>query len=137
MTVTVAADPDGDDEAATITHAASGADYDGIEGGVVALDVRDNDQTSRAVRLAVEPGQVEEDGGPAQVTVTAALDGAARTVETAVAVTVTGGSAEVGDGLRRGGGLHGDDPGGVDRGGGDVHALPRGRRRSTRVRARR
>ena len=92
VTVKAAEDPDGDDETATVTHTASGADYEGLSGAPVMVTVDDIDLASRAVALTVEPAEVSEDGGT--VTVTAALDGAARAVPTDVTVTVTGGTAE-------------------------------------------
>ena len=93
VTVTAADDADGDNEEATLRHTASGGDYGGIEGGEVVVTVRDNDRTSRSVQLAVDPSVVDEDGGGATVTVTAALDGAARAAATEVALAVTGGTA--------------------------------------------
>ena len=95
QTVEVAAahDPDGDDDMATVTHTGAGADYEGITGGTVAVTVNDDDATSTAVALALEPTEVAEDGGTATVTVTAALNGAARAAPTEVAVTVAGATA--------------------------------------------
>ena len=57
------------------------------------VTVRDNDPASRSVQLSLAPLVVEEDGGGATVTVTAALDGAARAAATEVALAVTGGTA--------------------------------------------
>ena len=95
QTVEVAAahDPDGDDDMATVTHTGAGADYEGVTGGTVAVKVNDDDATSTAVALAVEPTEVAEDGGTATVTVTARLNGAARAAPTEVAVTVAGATA--------------------------------------------
>ena len=93
VTVEAADDPDGDNETATVTHAASGGGYDGLTGSPVTVTVRDNDRASRTVQLTVDPATVEEDGGPAEVTVTARLDGAARAAETVVALAATGGTA--------------------------------------------
>ena len=95
QTVEVAAahDPDGDDDTATVTHTGAGADYEGVTGGTVAVKVNDDDATSTAVALALEPTEVAEDGGPATVTVTARLNGAARAAPTEVAVTVAGATA--------------------------------------------
>ena len=92
LTVTVAQDPDGDDEQATITHQASGGDYVAVE-AVLTVNVNDDDETSTRVTLTVDPAEVAEDGGTATVTVTAALNGAARAAPTEVAVTVAGATA--------------------------------------------
>ena len=96
VTVRVAGDPDGDDEGATISHAVSGADYAGVTAGTVAVTVRDDDEASQAVVLSVSPDRVDENAGSETVTLTARLDGAARTTDTDVAVTVSSGTAEVG-----------------------------------------
>ena len=99
QTVTVEAgdDLDGDHEKATIEHRVSGADYDGETAPAVEVDVRDNDQPSRAVQLEVAPEEVIEDGGAQRVTVTATLDGAVRAVETVVTVTLSAGTASASD----------------------------------------
>ena len=96
VTVEAADDPDGDNETATVTHAASGGGYDGLTGSPVKVTVRDNDRASRTVQLTVDPATVEEDGGPAEVTVTARLDGAARAADTEIELMATGGTAESG-----------------------------------------
>ena len=57
------------------------------------MTVDDIDQTSRSVQLSLAPDRVEEDAGPETVTVTAVLDGAARSTDTDVAVQATGGTA--------------------------------------------
>ena len=98
QTVTVAAadDADGEDDAWTLAHAVSGGDYAGVTPEDVPVSVSDNDEASRTVTLTVEPVEVQEVDGGATVTVTATLDGAARSVETEVALAVTGGTAEAG-----------------------------------------
>ena len=95
VTVEAAADPDGDDGAAEIVHEGSGGDYGGVE-AILPVRVDDNDQRSRSVRLSLEPERVEEDAGSETVTVTAVLDGAARSTDTDVAVRATGGTAAAG-----------------------------------------
>ena len=95
VTVEAAADPDGDDGAAEIVHEGSGGDYGGVQ-AILPVRVDDNDQTSRSVRLSLEPERVEEDAGSETVTVTAVLDGAARSTDTDVAVRATGGTAAAG-----------------------------------------
>ncbi len=63
------------------------------------LTITDNEFPSRTVTLSVSPDSVPEDAtGPARtVTVTAELDGAARTADTAVAITVGTGTAAAAD----------------------------------------
>ena len=95
VTVRVAGDPDGDDEGATISHAVSGADYARVTAGTVEVTVRDDDESSQAVELSVSPDRVDENAGSETVTLTARLDGAARTTDTDIAVTVSSGTAEV------------------------------------------
>ena len=61
QTVTVEAlhDPDGDDDDnATITHTATGGDYNGIAGNPVSVEVRDDDEASRFVQLSLNRVQV-------------------------------------------------------------------------------
>ena len=94
VTVRALADPDGDNETATIAHEAAGADYEGFVGPPVSVSVNDDDQTSRKVVLSLSPDRVDEDAGSPTVTVTAALDGAARASVTEVQVTVTGNTAQ-------------------------------------------
>ena len=96
VTVTAADDADGDDDAWTLAHAVSGADYGGVTLEDVPVLVSDNDQASRTVTLSVDPVEVQESDRGERVTVTAELDGAARSVETVVALEVTGGTAEAG-----------------------------------------
>ena len=97
VTVSAAEDPDGDDDLAAIAHAGSGGDYDDVQVSL-PVTVDDIDLTSRSVQLSLAPNVVGEDAGSVPVTVTAALDGAARSTDTAVAVAVqaTGGTATAG-----------------------------------------
>ena len=92
--VMAAADPDGDDDTATVTHAAPG-----YHAGMVDLPVTvdDDDQMSRSVQLSLSSERVDESAGSQQVTMTATLDAAARHADTEVAVRVTGGTAAAGD----------------------------------------
>ena len=126
--VSAANDPDGDPDMATVMHAASGGGYDGITGSDVAVAVRDDDQASRAVQLAVEPETVDEDGGPASLTGNGdAGRGGARGRD--------GGGArgdrrdgDVGRGLPGPDRPLGDHPGERDARGGHRHLLAGGRR---------
>ena len=90
VTVMAAADPDGDDDRATISHETPGY-LDDTVGLPVTVD--DDDQMSRSVQLSLSSERVDESAGSQQVTVTATLDGAARHADTEVAVRVTGGTA--------------------------------------------
>ena len=94
LTVSVAPDPDADDGEATLTHVASGGDYDGLTGAEIAVIALDNGIESAGIRLSVSPDTVDENGGPQTVTVTAMLDAAARATATEVTVTVESGTAE-------------------------------------------
>ena len=94
LTVSVAPDPDADDGEATLTHVASGGDYDGLTGAEIAVIALDNGIESAGIRLSVSPDTVDENGGPQTVTVTAMLDAAARATDTEVTVTVESGTAE-------------------------------------------
>ena len=99
QTVTVAAadDADGEDDAWTLAHAVSGGDYAGVTPEDVPVSVSDNDEASRTVTLTVDPVEVQEVDGGATVTVTATLDGAARSSATEIALAVTGGTATSGE----------------------------------------
>ena len=90
VTVMAAADPDGDDDRATISHDTPGY-LDDTVGLPVTVD--DDDEMSRSVQLSLSSERVDESAGSQQVTVTATLDGAARHADTEVAVRVTGGTA--------------------------------------------
>ena len=52
--------------------------------------ILDDDEVSTAITLAADPPRATEDGGPAEVTVTATLDAGARTEATTVTVAVAG-----------------------------------------------
>ena len=70
------------------------ADYEGFVGLSVSVSVNDDNQASRKVTLSLSPDRVTEDANSQTVTVTAALDGAARASATEVQVTVTGNTAQ-------------------------------------------
>ena len=55
-----------------------------------SVTITDNDATASLINLAAAPARVSEHDGSTRVTVTAALDGGARTVATPVTVSVTG-----------------------------------------------
>ena len=89
QTVTVAAarDADAADDTATIGHAIAGADYgaNGVTADDVAVTVEDTETT---LTLTVDPAVVDEDAGPATVTVTGTIDGAPSTEPTTLTVSV-------------------------------------------------
>ena len=95
VTVTAAPDVDAEDDAATIEHTVSGGDYgdESVTAASVTVEVADDDTASTALVLSLNPAGVSEGGGTQTVTVTAALDNAARTVATAVTVRVGGGTS--------------------------------------------
>ncbi len=98
VTVTAADDSDAVDDAATVTHAVGGGDYQahGVVAAPVTVTVDDDDSASTAVALSVAPAALAEAAAATAVTVTAALDAAARTAATAVTVTVGSGTATAG-----------------------------------------
>ena len=98
VTVTAADDTDAVDDAATVTHAVRGGDYQahGVAAAPVTVTVDDDDSASTAVALSVAPAALAEAAAATAVTVTAALDAAARTAATAVTVTVGSGTATAG-----------------------------------------
>ncbi len=67
-----------------------------VDPGDVTLTVTDNDQASTTATLSVSPADVQE-GGTETITVTAELDGAARTVDTVITVSVGTGTASASD----------------------------------------
>ena len=95
VTVEASEDADGDDDEARIAHAATGGGYEEITGDV-EITINDIDPVSRRLSITLSPTQVNENAGTEDVTVTAELDGAARTTQTNVAVRVTGGTAKAG-----------------------------------------
>ncbi len=95
--VFAARDADGeDDDEAEVTHSASGADYDGVTGGAVAVTVRDDGVEFEGVRLEVDTEEVAEDSATVTVTVTAILDIPPRAEATVVTVRVESGTATEG-----------------------------------------
>ena len=96
VTVTAADDADAADDAATVTHAVRGGDYEAHAVAPVTVTVADDDSASTAVTLSVEPAALAEAAARTAVTVTAVLDAAARTTATAVTVTVGSGTATAG-----------------------------------------
>ena len=94
ITVRAGADPDGDHEEAKITHQAKGGDYEGRRGETVTVTVNDDDEGSRRVALSLSVERIGEGAGAQTLSLTATLDGAQRSIDTAVNVTVGGGTAQ-------------------------------------------
>ena len=92
QTVTVSADQDADaeDDTATVEHEVSCGDYgsNGVTADDVSVTVTDDETAATRVTLEAAPSSVSEDGGSATVTVTGRLNGAPRTSDTAVTVSV-------------------------------------------------
>ena len=75
------------------------------------LTITDDDAAPTAVTLSLEPNcRGRERVGNDAVTVTASLNNSPLPTATTVTVSRTGGTADLGDGLRGGQRLHGDDP---------------------------
>ena len=92
VTVSAAQDDDKLDDAATISHAVTGADYASETAGGVAVTVDDDETASTGVALSLDTASVGEDQGATTITVTGTLDAAVLTSDAAVAVTVGHGS---------------------------------------------
>ncbi len=83
-----------DDETVVLTG--TGPAALGLTAGTATLTISDNDGAPTAVTLAASPATVAESADATSITVTASLVGAQRTVETAVTVSRTGGTATSG-----------------------------------------
>ena len=89
-------DPDAADDTATITHTVSGGDYAGENAGSVDVTVEDDEAPATAVALRVNRTVPESSTGTV-VQVTGTLNGAPRSDDTVVTVTVTPGTAQAAD----------------------------------------
>ena len=74
MTVTAAQDADASNDAATIRHAVTGADYATVTAASVTVTVTDDETVSTGVVLTVAPVTVSENAATTTVTVTATLN---------------------------------------------------------------
>ncbi len=97
VTVTGSQDTDAAVGSATITHEATGGDYQKVAGDRVNVTVTDDDTASTVVTLSVNDTEVAEDSSGEQMEVTATLDGATLGTATAVTVSVAGGTATAGE----------------------------------------
>ena len=88
VTVRAAEDLDGDDDTAMIGHAVSGGDYGSEMVGSVTVTVTDDEVASTGVLLSANIKEVLESAGATAITVTAALNGAPRSSDTPVEVSV-------------------------------------------------
>ena len=93
VTVSAADDVDAVDDTAVIGHAVSGGDYGLVSAADVAVTVDDDEAVSTGVVLSVSPDAVDESDAATAITVTATLNGGTRSAATAVAVTVSSGTA--------------------------------------------
>ena len=96
VTVSSAGDTDAADDTAEIGHAVSGADYGGVTVASVDVSVDDDETASGELLLAASPESVDEGAESAVVTVTAKLDGGARSGATFVTLGVGSGTATSG-----------------------------------------
>ena len=98
QTVTISANHDSDSEAdnGAVTHAVTGADYEGTTAGQVAVTVDDDDVPSSEIRLTLASGHgtVREGGGTQEVEVTGELNASPRDTDTVVTLTLEKGSAQ-------------------------------------------
>ena len=131
VTVSAAQDDDAEADEAVLSHAVSGGDYASETAAGVDVTVGDDETASTAVALSVSPASVDEDAGATSVTVTGTLDGAPRTADTTVTVTVgaTGDGATEGTDYTSVADLTLTVDAGENHGHGDVHADADGRRR--------
>ena len=63
VTVTAAQDADASNDAATVRHAVSGADYATVTAASVTVTVSDDETVSTGVVLSVDPASLSEDDG--------------------------------------------------------------------------
>ena len=81
----------------SVTISGTAENSQGIEQPTAqALTIEEDDTASMQVTFTVSPEEIQEDDSPQQVTVTAMLDGAARPMDTAAALTVQGATAVAG-----------------------------------------
>ena len=95
VTVRALADTDAEDEEATISHTAAGADYGAVTVPATPVYVLDSDSESMALVLSATPATVSESvgGTGGDVEVTAALDGGTLAEDLEVTVSVAGATA--------------------------------------------
>ena len=95
VTVQASEDPDADDGDAEINHQAGAAEYAGIA-ALLPVTITDIDEVSQRVALTLDNDQIDEEGGPRTIKMTATLDGAGRSQDTHVNVRVVAGTATEG-----------------------------------------
>ena len=94
VTVEAGEDSDADpDDPVTLTHSASGEGYNGVTIDDVVVTIRETDEESTAVNLAIDPDSVREGAGRQRLTVTGELNNAVLDTATTVTLTVTDGTA--------------------------------------------
>ena len=96
VTVSAAQDDDATDDAATLTHTASGGGYGSVT-AELSVTVDDDETAATELTLSVSPTSVPEDGGATEVSVTGTLAGSPGATETVVTVSVAGDTADADD----------------------------------------
>ena len=119
--VSARADPDAQDDAATLDHTARGGDY-GLVRNRLPVTVADDETASTAVALSVDRAAVAEGGGAQTIAVTGTLNEAPRAHGDDGDGDGSGRHGHGRGGLRRGGGLRADDHAGSGKRDGDVRA---------------
>ena len=94
--VTARQDIDGEDDTGiTLSHSASGGDYGSVTGSLT-VTVDDDDTPSTSYTLSTSQSSIEEGAGSTMVNVTARLDNSARTEDSVITVSLSGGTATSG-----------------------------------------
>ena len=94
--VTARQDADGEDDTGiTLSHSASGGDYGSVTGSLT-VTIDDDDTPSTSYTLSASRANVLEGAGQTTVDVTARLDNSARTEDSVIAVSLSGGTATSG-----------------------------------------
>ena len=96
VTVSAAQDSDADDDAAVIGHSVAGGDYTDFVAESVTVMVNDDETASDSITLTAAPASLAESASATTITVTAALNGGTRDVDTPIAVNVGSGTATSG-----------------------------------------
>ena len=101
QTVTVSTEHDDDvtDDVVTVKHSVSGGDYGqhAVTADDVRIEIDDDDSAVKRVTLSVVPNGVSESAGATQLTVTGSLNGGARSQDTVVSLSMSGGTAAASD----------------------------------------
>ena len=96
VTVNAAQDSDPDDDTAVIGHSVAGGDYADFVAESITVMVNDDETASDSITLTAAPASLAESASATTITVTAALNGGTRDVDTPIAVNVGSGTATSG-----------------------------------------